>query len=441
MKEKRFLRVFTFSLILGLGILLSLQFSVYAQTTNPYINPNSPIRTSSILGYPTSYLGGLGTGLYPGLGLGLMPGLGLPPLSQQVSLAQVSPLTSSTLNSSYYRDIFTTHGTQARTFTNPFATYGSTGMVYSDPFSQAAANTMSYSNIFGVNMQTGQGFYRDPLYTTGGKYINYASPVGGFSSDMGYSMSPLGGATHVGSSLTTPWTHYSTDINTAYGLGAAGTSVAHAAFGMPTVFNMVGMNPAVAGTMALMTYGSETAAMDRMLSNTYAYTKEGMPFIPVASYFNPASVGGTNYFFAGDISYVESGTVGTGPLATGYSIVQEIPESLVPIAGAAVAASSGVSVNPLFAGYVGSGPLEYSGWTSGPTSSGAASTGGWVGTAASPSAYGGWSGSSAGWGTVSGGWGAGAATGGWGGGAVGGGGGSFTGAGSGATYGGVNLGW
>ena len=116
----------------------------------------------------------------------------------------------------------------------------------------------------------------------------------------------------------------------------------HAAFGMPTAFNLTGMHPAAAGALALATYGSETAAMDRMLGNTYAYTKEGMPFIPVASYINTASVGGSNYFFPGEISYQEAGTVGTGPFTTGYSVVQEIPQSLVPAVGTAVAASSGL---------------------------------------------------------------------------------------------------
>jgi hypothetical protein len=357
----------------------------------------------------------------------------MPPLTQQISLAQVTPFTSSTLNSSYYRDPITMYGTQASTFTNPFATYGSTAMQYAGPFSQAAANTTSYANIFGVNMQTGQGFYRDPFYTTGGKYINYASPVGGFSSDMAYSMSPLGGTSHLGSSLTTPWTHYSTNINSAYGLAATGASVQHAAFGMPTLFDMAGFNKAVTGQLALQTYGSETAAMDRMLSNTYAYTKEGMPFIPVASYYNAASVGGTNYFFEGDISYQETGTVGTGPFTTGYNVVQEIPSSLVPAVGTAVAASSGLT-NPAFAGWVGTGftASPYGGWTGG-----AASTG------ASGGAFAGWGASSgATFGVVSGGWG-GAATGGWGGGAVSGGavGGGFT-SGTGVSYGGApGLGW
>jgi hypothetical protein len=265
MKEKRFLRVLTISLILSLGILLSInllsfEFSGYdQQLAIAQINSNSLIRTSSFLP-----------------GLGIVP----PPLTQQISLAQVTPLTTSTLDSSYYRDIYTMYGTQARTFTNPFAAYGSTAMQYADPFSQAAANTMSYANIFGISMQTGQGFYRDPFYTTGGKYINYASPVGGFSSDMAYSMTPMGGTTHVGSSLTTPWTHIHTNINTAAGILGAGTSIEHAAIGTPTIFNLMGMHPAAAGTLALKTYGPQTAAMDRMLSNTYSQRWRLELFLP-----------------------------------------------------------------------------------------------------------------------------------------------------------------
>jgi hypothetical protein len=437
MREKRFLRVLLFSLILGLGILLcinllSFEFSGHNPLlAEAQINPN--IRTSSFyFGYPTSYLGGLGTGLYPGLGVGLMPGLGLPPISQQVSLAQVTPLTSSTLDSSYYRDPVTMYGTQARTFTNPFATYGSTAMQYADPFSQAAANTMSYNNIFGVSLEAGQGFYRDPFYATGGKYINYSSPVSGFSSDMAYSMSPVGGTTHLGSSLTTPWTHISTDINRAYGPGAAGASIGHVAIGVPTVFNMAGFHPAVAGQLALMTYGSETAAMDRALGNTYAYTREGMPYIPVASYYNANSVGGTNYFFAGDISYQEAGAIGAGPFTTGYNVVQEVPSSLVPLAGLGIASGAGLS-STAFAGWVGDGAVAtspYGGWTGGAASSDA--TG---------SIYAGWgiSGGAVFGTTSAGAWGGGFSGGFTGSGAVGGG--TFTGGASGATYGGTNVGW
>ncbi|MGA1863541.1 MAG: hypothetical protein ACMUHX_00605 [bacterium] len=402
MREKRFLKVLYISFILCFGIIVSVQISGYAQI-NPYLS----------------------------LGLGVIP------ISQNVSVAQVSPLTSSTLNSTYYRDLFTTYGSQTNTFTNPFAAYGSTSMQYADTFSQAAASSMSYNNIFGVSLNQGQGYYRDPFYTTGGKYINYSTPVSGFSSDTSYSMSLMGSTQHLGSSLTTPWTHYSTDINTAYGLAGGGTSIAHAAFGMPTAFNMVGFSPATAGTMNLLTYGSETAAMDRMLSNTYAYTKEGMPFIPVASYYNANSEGGTNYFFAGDISYQEAGTVGTGPFTSAYNVVQEIPSSLVPAVGTAIAASSGLT-NPAFAGYVGTGfatsASPYGGWTGGAT---AASTG------LSGGAFAGWGAAPSGgsFGVVSGGWGGGAIGGGFAGGGAVGGGGTFTGGASGATYGGVNLGW
>jgi hypothetical protein len=299
---------------------------------------------------------------------------------------------------------------------------------------------MLYQNVFGVSLNQGQGFYRDPFYSTGGKYINYSSLAGGFSSDTAYSMSPLGGTTHVGSSLTTPWTHIHTNINTAAGIAGAGTSIEHAAFGMPTVFNAMGFNPAVAGQLSLMAFGSETAAMDRMLANTYAYTKEGMAYTPVASYYNANSVGGTNYFFAGDLSYQEAGVMGTGPFATGYSIVQEVPDSMLGYAGASLVTSAALSGAFLGAGVTAS---PYGGWT-GAT---AASTGGsgavFAGWGAAPSgSYGG------SFGVVSGGWGGGAVGGGFatGGGVFGGGAGlsgsAFgIGGGGGATYGGTNVGW
>ena len=385
MKEKRLLRVIVLSLFLGLGILLAFQFSASA------------------------YFGG---------GIGA---LGIPfalPQTATISAVQNTPFTSSTLDSFLYRDLTTQYGTQATTFTNPFATYGSTAMQYADPFSQAAANTMSYANIFGVSLEQGQGYYRDPFYMTGGKYINYSSPVGGFSSDQAYTASLMGGSTSRSFSLTTPWTHVSSDINTAYGPGFTGTSIAHQAYGMPTVYNLAGFNPSVAGTLALLTYGSETAAMDRMIqqNNVYAYTKEGMPYTPVASYYNANSQGGTNYFFAGDISYQEAGTASTPLGMYNYAVATELPE------GAVVA--TGITT--------GLGAL----------------TGGWLGggAALAAAAYGGYSGTATGWGTVGwvgggysggysgGGWGAG--TGGWG--AAGGG--SYVSSG-GTTYGGVNLGW
>jgi hypothetical protein len=361
-------------------------------------------------------------------------GIPVLPQTQTISAIQNTPFTSSTLNSSFYRDLTTMYGTQASTFTNPFATYGSTGMVYADPFSQASAKTTSYANIFGVSFEMGQGSYRDPFYATGGKYINYSSPVGGFSSDQAYTASLMGGATSSSFSLTTPWTHLSTDINRAYGPGYAGTSIAHEAFGMPTIFNLTGMNPSAAGVVNLLAYGSETAAMDRLIqqNNVYAYTKEGMPYIPVASYYNANSQGGTNYFFAGDISYQETGTMSTGLGTTGYTIVNEMPDYAVSAVGATVGTAA------LLGGFSGTGAIiptsNYGGWVPATTAS---STGG------SGVVYGGGWGVPTGgtFGVVSGGWGGGY-SGGYVGGAVGGytGGGTYVSSG-GTTYGGVNLGW
>ncbi|MGA1843310.1 MAG: hypothetical protein ACMUIS_01965 [bacterium] len=345
---------------------------------------------------------------------------------------QTTPFTTSAMNSSYYRDIYTTYGTQNTAFSNPFATYGSSSMLYTDPFSQAASNTMSYQNVFGQRFETGQEFYRDPFYAAGGKYTNYSSLIGGFSSEMGYTMTPFGGTTHLGSSLTTPWTHIETNINTAAGIAGAGTSIQHAAFGMPTVYNMMGFNPAVAGQLSLMTYGHETAAMDRMLSNTYAYTKEGMAYIPVASYYNANSVGGTNYFFAGDISYQEAGITPGGS----YAVNQEVPSSLVGYAGASLVTSAALSGAFLGAGAATAAP--YGGWTGGTT---AASTG-------SGAIYAGWGAAPTGsFGVVSGGWGAPAGGFATGGGVFAGGAGlagaafGIGGGGGGATYGGTNVGW
>jgi hypothetical protein len=345
MKKTRFLRVLIISLILCFGIMFCIQTTSHAYFGLPY--------------------------------------------TQEISAVQINPFMSSSLNASLYSDLFSTYGTRATSLTNPFATYGSNAMFYNDPLSTASAQTMSYANIFGESFQTGQGFYRDPFYSTGGQYVNYANPAGGFSVDQAYAASPFGGGTHVSSELILPWAYYGTSIDTSYGSGVAatflgpmptasyGVGVQHAAFGTPTAFNMLGVNPDVAGQLALVAFAPYTASMDRALSNTYMYTKEGMPFIPVASYFNPDSYGGSNYFFPSGAGTYQAGTETVGGVPVGgYEVVSEISGgSVIPVPATAfgirglagdVTGSAGVAVSP------------YGGWGGVPAGGGGVPGGGFV---------------------------------------------------------------
>jgi hypothetical protein len=261
---------------------------------------------------------------------------GLFPTNEQISIVQNNPFSQSTLDASLYRDLTTLYQTQSTSVLNPFMQLGTESMAYLDPYSQAYAKTMDYSNLFGVSLRQGEGFYQDMFYMTGGKYIDYSSLNTGFSFDQAFAKTPFEVATHVSSGLTTPWTHYGTTIDTVHGAGVTATlfglmpasssrlSIQHMAVGTPTVFNLAGMHPDAAGQLAVHAYSSETAAMNRYLSNQYMYTKEGMPFIANASYYNPDSLGGSNWYFPGEISYTEVGSQNVGGVSSGYAITQGI---------------------------------------------------------------------------------------------------------------------
>lgn len=293
MNVKRFLKAFNICLIMSLGILLT--FSLSAQA-------------------------------YYGLG-------GIPS-TQQLSSVYNTAFTSQSLNAYSYRDLTTMYNTTASTFTNPFATYGSTQANYADIFSQAGANTQSYSNIFGVNYSQGSGFYRDPYYMTSGSYMDYSSPFFQTSYNQGTAATPYGIAGSVSGSISAPWFTYGTAIDTVSGMGITasvlgamptssyGYGIQHTAFGTPTGFNMAGLHPDAAGQLALHAFSSEAAAIDRMWSSQYMYTEQGMPFIPTASYYNPDSAGGSNWFFPSGDSSLQSTTtyspVGTTSYTTGW---------------------------------------------------------------------------------------------------------------------------
>ena len=345
MNEKRFLRVVIISLILFLGILVAIQTPVFAQA-----DPNIRRTGAFLPGYPyPSYgvypLAGAGVGaLYPAMGLGVLP------YTQSLSVQQNLPYFSSSMNSYLYRDILTLQATQSAQVSNPFMTYASNAGVYADPISQAAYKNISYSNVFGVNLNAGQGYYMDPFYSTAGKYINYASPVGSFSFDSAIARSPVGIATNISSELSTGLFYYGTNFSTSAGITGAASSTQHASFGTPFV------SP-VAGRLYLVANSMELNTMNQYLSNQYMYTREGMPFIANVNYFNEASVGGTNWYFAGDVS---ASTTGIGipsiSVGTGAQVVGQIPTSWVSSGGS----SGWPSYTP---GAASTG--AWGGWTSG----------------------------------------------------------------------------
>ncbi|MBN2372181.1 hypothetical protein JXL19_00130 [bacterium] len=295
MFKKRFLRVLIYNLLFGLGICLISSVPVF------------------------SYYG---AGIFPTTG--------------QLSVVQNTPFSSSTLNSSLYADLATFYQTQSTSLLNPFMQLGTNSLIYRDPLSQAYANTMNYSNIFGVSLQQGQGLYADPFYMTGGKYLNYTSPNTGLSFDQAFAQSPFGGSTHVSSSLVMPWASYGTSIDTVHAAGltatlfgvmpssSSGLSISHAAYGTPTVFNLTGLHPDVAGQLAVHAYSPETSALNMYLRDNYMYTEQGMPFIANASYYNPDSYGGSNWYFPAKLSYLETGSETVGGASSGYAISQSI---------------------------------------------------------------------------------------------------------------------
>ncbi|MGA1791305.1 MAG: hypothetical protein ACMUIM_07450 [bacterium] len=255
--------------------------------------------------------------------------------------------------------------------------------------------------------------------------IDYMTPIGGFTSGQTFASSPFGGASSVRGELLLPWTYYGTQISTAFDTGAVpgpfgliptatfGISAQHEAFGIPTAFHMTGLHPDVAGQLALAAYAPFTAAMDRALGNVYMFTEQGMPFIAAASYYNPDSYGGSNWFFpAGSSSYeAEVYTLAGIPVAGYEGLYETVGYGILP---------AQTSVLSGFRAFAADAVSD---------------------TGISTSAFGGWSGTAGVFGTTSAaGMGLSGGTGAWSSGGTSTIGGGFV-SGAGNTYGGTNVGW
>ncbi|MGA1794602.1 MAG: hypothetical protein ACMUIL_01980 [bacterium] len=308
----------------------------------------------------------------------------LPSLGSSVSVVSANPFGVTTQNSGSYFDLLSRYTFDERTLTTPFSTQATSVSSYADIISQAGSQSMMYSDILGMNYQKGSAYYADPVTVATGQYNKVASPYGGFSSDTSVVSTPLGSATHLSREISMPWFYYGTSVNTAQGAGAmgilpvtgSGTSVSHASFGLPMPIDLMGVSNHLRGVMALETYGEEASAMNNAWGWDYAYTKEGMAFVPNFAYYNEANP--TSWYFGADVSNVETGTV-TGPgIATGYAMVNELPESAAAGAGLLGLFGLGAMV-PVGGVFEGTGDLSAAGGLFMPFGGGVGLFGGGVG--------------------------------------------------------------
>ena len=102
--------------------------------------------------------------------------------------------------------------------------------------------------------------------------------------------------------------------------------------GMPLATDILpGMSNYLRGVLALETYGAEAAAMNTAWGWDYAYSKEGMAFVPNFAYYNAANQ--TGWYFGADVSQVQTGVEAGPGIATGYTFVNEAPETIAAGAG------------------------------------------------------------------------------------------------------------
>ena len=239
--------------------------------------------------------------------------------SSSYALTSANPFNSYSLNSSSSVSPFAQSSSYSSTTTNPFATTSNQSSSSTDLFSTSWDQSSSFQNAFGFGYSTGSNFYTDPLHTTGGGYVNVGAPGSSYSSEYDYSRSPLGGSSSSENSLVLPWTTYSSEISTSYGMDAwpyvdtfSGTSVA---LGTPTIYS--GLGRYGEGIANLVSYAPVSAQMDQVLGDRPMYTAEGMPFYATASYFNPYNA--SNYYFAPGVQTSVAGVTPGGGYGYGNS--------------------------------------------------------------------------------------------------------------------------
>ncbi|MEW5800639.1 MAG: hypothetical protein AB1847_00910 [bacterium] len=279
-------------------------------------------------------------------------------ITQTISLGGGNLFSSYTLDSSLFLSPLAQSSSYSSTTTNLFATTSSQSSSYTDLFSTSWDNSYSYQNAFGLNYSTGSNFYSDPLLNSGGAYVNIGAPGSMYSSEYSYSNSILGGSSSYENSLVLPWTVYSSDVSTSYGMSSwpftSTYSGASVALGTPTIYS--GLGRYGEGIANLVSYAPISAQLDQALGDRPMYTADGMPFYATASYFNPYNA--SNYYFAPGVK-----TSAGGMTPAGYA------GSASWVTGAS---ASGVSGYP-GGGYTGGG---YTGGTGGSPAAGGFSAGG-----------------------------------------------------------------
>jgi len=250
--------------------------------------------------------------------------------SQDVSVSWGNLFSNYSLDSSLYLSPLLQSSSYSSTLTNPFATVSNEYSSYKDILSTSFNQSTSYQNIFGFGYSGGSSLYSDPFYTSAGGYSTIMAPGSSYSSEYNTSQSLLGGSSHYENSLILPWTTYSSDITSSYGIDAwpygttfSGSSVA---VGTPTVFSgfLTGFDRASEGVANLVAYAPISAQMDLALGAKPMYTAEGMPFYATASYFNPYNA--SNYYFApgvktSSVGTIPGGIVGSSSVVTGAGYV------------------------------------------------------------------------------------------------------------------------
>jgi len=272
--------------------------------------------------------------------------------SSSYALTSANPFNSYSLNSSTFNSPLAQNSSYSSTTSNLFATTSNQFSSSADLFSRSWDQSSSSLNAFGFGSSTGSNFYTDPLLTTGGGYSNMLAPGSMYSNSYDFSRNPLGGSSSSSNSLVLPWTTYSSEVSTNYGMNAwpytdtfSGASLA---LGTPTIYS--GFGRYGEGIANLVSYAPVSAQMDQALGNQPMYTAEGMPFYATASYFNPYNA--SNYYFAPG---AQTSFAGVAPnMMTGSSSL---------VTGASTARLGGVAgySGVVGGGYTGGGYAGYAG--------------------------------------------------------------------------------
>jgi hypothetical protein len=228
----------------------------------------------------------------------------------------VNPWSGYSYDQIQLRDLFSSSTVIDESSVNLFSTYDSHTEANRDPFSTSFVTTTATSNLWGKYTQSGNAFYSDPWLTTAGKYKDITLPTMGLSSDSAFYQSVTGAGGSVSSSLDTSWFHFESSLATETEIGSVAgpfgfplpaqrfeVDSTYASFGKDNIFSFT-MHPALAGAVTLRANAPEIGAMDRVLSDTPMYTKDGQKFYATTGYYNYANP--SHWFFPEEVSTTET---------------------------------------------------------------------------------------------------------------------------------------